>query len=81
MKTLTVRNLPDQVAEALDNERRRRGCSLNQTVIDLLRVSLGAGITRTNGLRELAGTWSEGDYRTFEAAVAPLGTVDEELWR
>jgi plasmid stability protein len=81
MKTLTVRNLPNEVAAALDRERRRRGSSLNQTVIDLLRVGLGAGVTRTNGLRRLAGTWSDSEYRAFEEAVSPLAAVDPELWQ
>jgi plasmid stability protein len=81
MKTLTVRNLPEEVAAALETERRRRGSSLNQTVIDLLRISLGAGQQRTNGLRRLAGTWSEGQHRAFEEAVAPFEAVDDELWR
>jgi hypothetical protein len=81
VKALTVRNLPGEVAEALERERRRRGSSLNQTVIDLLRVSLGAGVTRANGLRKLAGTWSDDECRTFEEAIASLETVDHELWR
>jgi plasmid stability protein len=38
---LTVRNLPDELAAALESEKRRRGTSLNQTVVDLLRQSLG----------------------------------------
>jgi hypothetical protein len=37
MKALTIRNLPPALAEALDREKHRRGQSLNQTVIDLLR--------------------------------------------
>ena len=80
MKTLTIRNLPGEVAAALDAERRRRGLSLNQTVVDLLRTGLGAGVPRANGRRSLAGTWSDSEYRTFAAAVASFAAVDEELW-
>jgi hypothetical protein len=36
MKTLTIRNVPADLAEALQRERARRGQSLNQTVLDLL---------------------------------------------
>ena len=43
MKTLTVRNLPRQLAEALNRERRRSDRSLNQTVIDVLSRGLGIG--------------------------------------
>lgn len=80
MKTLTVRNLPPDVAEALEREKRRRGQSLNQTVIDLLSQGLGVGTTRSNGLARLAGRWSEEDFRRFQEAVAAFGAVDRELW-
>ena len=83
MKHITVRNVPGDVAEALDAERRRRGKSLNETVIDLLSQGLGVGGAdrRRNGLRRLAGTWSAREQARFEAAVAPFEKVDEELWR
>lgn len=81
MKTLTVRNVPEDVAEALEREKRRRGASLNQTVIDLLGQGLGVGSERSNGLRRLAGSWTEEEHRRFEEAVAPFEQVDPELWR
>jgi len=81
MKTLTVRNLPPEVAEALEREKRRRGESLNQTVIELLTQGLGVGMTRSNGLRRLAGSWSEKELQEFEQAVAPFEEIDDELWQ
>ena len=82
-KHLTVRNVPAEISRALDRERRRRGASLNQTVIELLGQGLGVHGTaeRRNGLRHFAGTWSEADHAEFEAAVGPLEQVDPELWR
>jgi plasmid stability protein len=80
MKTLTVRNLPDNVADALEREKRRRGESLNQTVIDLLSQGLGVSGVRSNGLARLAGAWSAEELRRFERAVAPFEQVDDELW-
>lgn len=82
MKTLTIRNVPRRLAEALDRERRRQDASLNSTVLELLGRSLGVGGTapRRNGLAELAGTWSAKDQRQFDAAVAPLDVVDEDMW-
>jgi plasmid stability protein len=81
MRTLTVRNLPREVAEALEREKRRRGESLNQTVIELLTQGLGVGTVRSNGLARLAGRWSEEEFAEFERAVAPFEEIDEELWR
>lgn len=81
IKALTIRNLPPDIGEALEREKRRRGKSLNQTVIDLLGQGLGAQGVRSNGLSRLAGGWSEEEYRKFEQATAQFEAVDEELWR
>ena len=83
MKTMTIRNVPAELAQALDKERRKRGTSLNRTVLALLRNALGVPnqAVRSNGLRQLAGTWGEAEYKQFEQAVAPLGEVDEAMWR
>ena len=78
---LTVRNLPEDMMVALEAEKRRRGTSLNATVIDLLRVSLGVATARRNGLSHLAGTWSEADHAEFLAATRGLEEIDAELWR
>ena len=82
MKTLTIRNVPKRIAEALDRERRRKDASLNSTVLDLLGRSLGADGhgPRRNGLAKLAGTWNAEELRRFEAAVAPLDQVDKDMW-
>lgn len=81
MKTLTIRNLPPEIAEALREEKHRRRQSLNQTVIELLRQGLRVGARRSNGLARLAGNWSEEEHRRFEQTTAPFERVDEELWR
>lgn len=79
---LTVRNVPPELARALQREKTARGVSLNQTVIDLLRRALGLGeAVRSNGLAELAGSWSGRELAEFEAAVADFERIDEELWR
>lgn len=82
MKTITIRNVPTELAQALDQERRRRGLSLNGTVLALLCNALGVPsvVARSNGLRHLAGAWSDEEYHAFEQAVAPFGEVDEALW-
>ena len=81
MKALTIRNVPDDVAAALDEERRLKGASLNQTVIDLLRQALGVGRTRSNGLAELAGQWSIEEFEAFERATEAFSEIDPEMWR
>ncbi len=83
MQHLTVRNIPEDVAVALTAEKDRRRQSLNQTVIQLLRQSLGVGPgkRRSNGLARLAGTWTQEEHERFEAAVAASDQIDDELWQ
>jgi plasmid stability protein len=78
---LTVRNLPNELAAALKREKQRRGTSLNQTVIDLLRQSLGVKGTRSNGLGLLAGTWTEAEHREFLSAMRGFEEIDQDLWK
>jgi hypothetical protein len=80
-KNLTIRNLPEDVAAALEREKLCRGASLNQTVIELLRVSLGAGVARRNGLSRLAGTWTEAEHTEFLTGTKGFGEIDQKLWQ
>jgi plasmid stability protein len=82
MKTMTLRNIPDDLARELEREKTRRGESLNQLAIDLMKeaLGLGQGGRRSNGLAELAGSWTAEDLAEFERATAPFEQVDEELW-
>lgn len=83
MRHLTIRNVPPELGERLLEEKRVRGRSLNQTVLDLLSQALGlAGAgQRSNGLGALAGTWSAEEHVAFERATADLEHIDEEHWR
>ncbi len=81
MKAITIRNVPPELAAALEREKRRRGQSLNRTAIDLLKQSLGVGTRRSNGLGRLAGEWSEERAREFACLLAPFGDIDPEMWK
>lgn len=81
MKAITLRNIPPDLAAALDREKRRRGQSLNRTAIDLLRQGLGVGATRSNGLARLSGGLSEERVRALEEALAPFDEIDPEMWK
>lgn len=75
---MIIRNVPPDLADALEREKRRKGKSLNQTVIDLLEQGLGAESVRSNGLGRLAGGWTEDEFRDFERATAHFEAIDEE---
>jgi plasmid stability protein len=83
MRYLTIRNVPVDLARRLDDEKRARGRSLNETVLDLLSQAVGLGepSRRRNGLAQLAGSWSPEEQHAFEQAIAGTEQIDEELWR
>jgi plasmid stability protein len=83
MGYLTVRDIPTDVTKALRAETRRRGKSLNQTVIELLKQALGLGWDSpgANGLEKLAGNWSQEELERFERTTAVFEHIDEEEWR
>jgi hypothetical protein len=82
-KHITLRNVPADLARALDAAKRMTGESLNRTVLAILRQALGLepGRAFDNGLRKLAGTWGEPEFRRFEKNTLLFEQVDEELWR
>lgn len=80
MKTLTVRGVPAELERALNDEKRRRGTSLNQTVLDLLKQSLGVGTPRSNGLRRFSGGWTDAEFREFEATTRDFRKIDPGVW-
>lgn len=79
---MTLRNIPDDLARELELEKARRGDSLNQLAIDLMKEALGLRECgkRSNGLANLAGSWSQEEFEEFERATAQFEQVDEELW-
>jgi hypothetical protein len=80
---LTIRNVAPHLARALEEEKRRRGTSMNQTVLSLLEQALGlhTDAEYDNGLAKLAGTWPDAELREFEEAVALFEIVDEDQWQ
>lgn len=81
MRHLSIRHVPPELARALDEEKRRRGTSLNRTVLELLGQALGLGPGRSNGLERYSGTWTEEEFEEFERAIEFTEQIDEELWR
>jgi len=83
MKHLTIRDVPPELARALEEEKKKRKQSLNRTVLDLLKQALGLVPwgAYDNGLGRLAGTWSKEELEEFERNTSVFEQVDEELWR
>ena len=85
MKTITLRRIPRDLARAIEKRARASGLSLAKTVIEL--CAEGAGLRKPNrpvlhhDLDALAGTWTEEEAASFEAALGEQRKIDPELWK
>ena len=85
MKAITLRNIPPQLGEKLEEEATTTGASLNKTVIRLLLKATGLagrerGTPRFHDLDHLAGTWTPEEAAEFDRVLADQRQIDPELW-
>ena len=83
MKTMTIRNIPDEVAAGLKGIADKSDASMNTTVVRLLTDGvLPRRKKRTvNDFSKYCGGWSQKEYDKFEAAVADCERIDAEAWK
>lgn len=80
MPNLSVRGLDTATLARIRSVARRRRVSVNRVIVETLREQYAAGQPEYHDLDALAGTWSKEEAEEFEAAIAPFGEVDAELW-
>ena len=78
-KQLTIRGLPDQVAERLTRLSEERGTSVNATVVEILKRAVGVHERRARLARYI--TWTDEDLAEFNEVLASQRVIDAELWR
>lgn len=78
--SITLEPLDEPTLQRLTGEAKRRGVTVEQFALMLLRKALDAD-TVYHDLDSLAGTWTAQDASEFEAASAPQRVIDAELWR
>ena len=83
MSQITLRKIPENVERQIRRIARETDTSINKTIIDLLKKSLGLRDTenKSRDLSDLSGTWSEEEAREFEENTRMFGHIDEEIWR
>jgi len=80
-RSIVIREIDETTAEWLDQEATRRGQSVEEVALDLLRQGIEhAQLVTYHDLDALAGTWGEEDETEFLQAVKALRKTDEELW-
>lgn len=78
-RTLTIRNLPDEVGKRLDRLSRDGGKSLNAVVVGILTDAVGIDARRAR--LERYATWTPEDAAAFDEALASQRVIDADLWR
>jgi plasmid stability protein len=75
-KQLTIRGVPEEVGQRLENLSRARGQSVNAVVLEILGAAVG--VDRRSRLARYA-TWTSEDLVEFNEALAAQRTIDDLL--
>ena len=79
MKTITLRNLPPNLDNAIRKRARAKGISVSMAVIDLLEEHLTLEKTKRaelhHDLDDLFGTWTADVAAAFDEALAKQRTI------
>ena len=83
MKTMTVRNIPDEVARLIKGLAQTTNSSLNTTVVRVLADGVLPAEKRRpkSDFSKYCGGWSQKDFDTFESAVAVCERINQEDWK
>jgi plasmid stability protein len=85
MNAITVRNLPPEVARAIQKRAKSERLSLNRAVVKLLAEATGlAPDTRPvlqHDLDEFAGSWTDAEADELDACIREQRTIDPETWK
>jgi hypothetical protein len=85
MKTISLRNIPPEVENAIRARARQERISMNKAVIELLdeRVWILKEHRKTihDDLDELASAWSAREAKAFQQVVKIGRQIDKDLWR
>ena len=85
MKTITLRNIDEELKDVLIKRAQRSSTSLNGVVLKALREAFGLQKRprqqRNLELEKLSGSWTKQDFKAFESSVTDFQKIDEELWK
>jgi len=83
VKTLTLRNVPEEVVDRLVGLAEETHQSMNATAVQALRRCFGleASPRRKRDLSAIAGSWKKEEFEEFEKATAEFSAIDAELWK
>lgn len=85
MKSITIHNIDEPLAELIKSKARSEGLSINKTVKKLLEESLGVKhrekAENLSDFEEFCGIWSDSELAEFENATKDMRKVNREDWK
>lgn len=83
MKSLTIHNMDDDLARAIEELARSTGLSQNKVVKKLLRraLSLSEQEVPKRDVSPFFGVWTKQEAEEFGQAVKIFDDIDEEMWQ
>jgi hypothetical protein len=85
MKTITLRNIDENLDDTLKKLARETGSSVNSVIISTLNEALGLNKKKFSkeytDLDSLAGTWSAAEHVEFTNNTEFFNRIDEEMWK
>lgn len=77
--TISLRNLPPELEQAILDKSKREGLSLNKAATKLLERAIHPSRTNTD-FDEFAGSWPAEAASEFDSALADMRRVDPADW-
>ena len=83
MKTMTIRNIPDEVAVTLKKMAGTSDTSMNTMIVRVLTDGVLPRRKKrsVNDFSKYCGGWSQREFDEFEVAVAGCERIDPEAWK
>ncbi|MDO8452511.1 MAG: hypothetical protein Q7S79_02045 [bacterium] len=83
MKSLTIHQLDDTTSNLLEKKAEENGASLNKTIKDILRSSLGVDNKASNEtfFEEFLGVWTKKDNDSFQKNTKAFERIDSNDWK
>jgi len=84
IKALTIRKLPEEVADAVRGRAEENQSSFSKALVSLLQEHLSEGkiaVRKKRDLSWIAGTMSEEDATAFDQALREQRRIDPEMWK
>ena len=83
MRTMTIRNIPDEVAEQLKFLAKTSKTSINNTIVQVLGCSILPQKARRKrrDLSRFCGGWTQKEFNDFNLAITDCERIDPEDWK